>query len=107
MLQDALPEYVINRAELEQCRAVCKGLKDAWSALKYGNGRDHYMARNVIEATVISVGDNQCLKGCSQYIGMNKRTLRRAVSRRTLLNDGVHGCRWAKNYRNKRKDALD
>jgi hypothetical protein len=65
VLQEALSEYAINRAELEQCRAVCKGLKDAWSALKYGNGRDQYMARNVIEAVVISVGDNQCLKGCS------------------------------------------
>jgi hypothetical protein len=106
LLQQTLPEYVINRVELQQCRAVCNGLKDAWSALKYGNGRDQYMARNVIEATVISVGDNQCLKGCSQYIGMNKRTLKRGVSRRTLLNEGVQGSRWAKSNRNRRKDAL-
>ena len=80
VLQEALLEYAINRAELEQCRAVCTGLKDAWSALKYGNGRDQNMARNVIEAVVISIGDNQCLKGCLQYIGMNKKMLRMAMS---------------------------
>jgi hypothetical protein len=100
VLQEALLEYAINRAELEQCRAVCTGLKDVWFALKYGNGRDQYMARNVIEVVVISIGDNQCLKG------MNKRMLRKAVSHRTLLNDKVMGSTWAKNDCSRRKDAL-
>jgi hypothetical protein len=73
--------------------SLCRGLRDAWSELKFGHGRDQYMVRNVIEAAMIEVGDGRCLKAASKRIGMNKRTLRRAVSRRAMLNDGVHGTR--------------
>ena len=41
---------------------VCNGLKEAWKGLKYGIGRDQYLARNVIEAAVISVGDDQSIQ---------------------------------------------
>jgi hypothetical protein len=75
--------------------------------LKYAIGRDNHWARNVIEAAVIMAGDNQCMDAAARCIGMNKRTLRRAVARRQLLNASVSGEVWAKIDRKKRKDALE
>jgi hypothetical protein len=106
ILQNLLPEYVVHRKELESCRVVCDGLHDAWSGLKFGFGRDKKLARNVIEAAVISLQDERCFQAAATAIGMNRRTLRRAKERRSLLNTRVDGELWARLYRKKKKDAL-
>jgi hypothetical protein len=107
LLHPALPECVLKRKELQYCRTVCNGVADAWSSLKYGVGRDGYLARNVIEAAVISVGEEECMQAARTCVGMNKRTVHRAVERRRRLNRRANGEVWAKIYRKKRKDALD
>jgi hypothetical protein len=106
-LREALPDFVSQKRELEDCRVVCDGLADAWSGLKYGIGRDRYLARNVIEAAVISIGDDRCMRAAGRCIGMNRRTLRRAKQRRDLLNKRSDGEVWARIYRKRRKDAVD
>ena len=106
LLQPAFPESVVKRDEREQCRVVCNGIAEAWSELKYGVGRDKYVARNVIEAAVIHVADSKSTQAASKCIGMNRRTVRRAVKRRRMLNAGEEGVRWAMGDRKKRKDAL-
>ena len=97
---------MVYHRELEQCRTVCTGVWTAWSSLKYGIGRDHHLARNVIEAVVISIGDEGCVEAAAKYIGLNKRTQRRAVVRRQAWDGGVEGEVWAKKFRKKRRDAL-
>lgn len=106
LLEGVLPLGVVQRRELQQCRVVCNGLFGAWSILKYASGKDMRLARNVIEAGVISLGDDQCAEAAGACVGMNKRTLRRAVARRRLLNEGAEGEVWAKVERKRRKDAL-
>lgn len=106
VLQPSLPDYVTNHKKLAQCQTVCDGLAEAWKGLKYGQGKDKYTARNVIEAAVVSVGDEKTLRAAATCIGMNKRTLRRAFVRRERLNHGASGEVWAKAGRKKRADAL-
>lgn len=86
---------------------MCDGLAQAWSRLKYGIGKDRFLARNVIEAIVISIGDDRCMRAAATCVGMNKRTVRRAIQRRSLLNDRSDGEVWAKIFRRKQKDALE
>lgn len=107
VLENVVPDYVSQRRQLQLSRVVCDGLAQAWSGLKYGIGRDRYLARNVIEAAVISIGDERCMRAAATCVGMNKRTIRRAIQRRSLLNDRSDGEVWAKIYRRKRKDALE
>jgi predicted ATPase len=107
MLQHIMPTNVVQRKELQSCRAVCHGLAEAWKELKYGKGKDQMLARNVIEAAVISIDDDKCLKAAARCIGFNKKTLRRAVSRRHDLNNKTAGSIWAKGERARRRDALD
>jgi hypothetical protein len=106
LLQQVLPAVVVQREEIEQCRLICSGIADAWSKLKFGLGRDRYLARNVIEAAVIDVKDKRSAQAAAHRIGMNKRTLRRAISRRISLNAGEVGAIWAKGDRKRQKDAL-
>jgi hypothetical protein len=106
LLQVALLAAVVERDERKQCRLVCKGIADAWAELKYGVGRDRYLAWNVIEAAVISVGDGRSSRAVGQCIGLNRRILRRAIRRRRSLNDWEEGAVWAKKDRKKRRDAL-
>lgn len=86
VLQSVLPNFIAQREDLEQCRVVCDGLAQAWSGLKYGIGRDKKLARNVIEAAVISLEDERCFQAAASVLGMNRRTIRRS-----LLNAGVDG----------------
>ena len=106
LLRPALPEAVVKMDEREHCRVVCNGIAEAWSALKYGVGRDRYMARNVIEAAVVDVKDARAATAASRCIGMNRRTLRRAIARRRMLNVREQGVLWSKCDRKKRRDAL-
>lgn len=107
VLKNVVPEYVAERRALQLSRVVCDGLQQAWSGLKYGIGRDRTLARNVIEAAVISIGDERCMRAAATCVGMNKRTIRRAIQRRTLLNQSSDGEVWARLYRRRRKDALE
>ena len=107
LLHPALPECVLKQKELQYCRTICNGVADGWSSLKYGIGRDGYLARNVIEVAVISVGEEECMQAARTCVGMNKRTVRRAIKRRRRLNQQANGEVWAKIYRKKPKDALD
>lgn len=107
VLANVVPDYVSQRRQLQLSGVVCDGLAQAWSRLKYGIGRDRFLARNVIEAAVISIGDERCMRAAATCIGMNKRTIRRAIRRRSLLNDRTDGEAWAKIYRRKRKDTLE
>jgi hypothetical protein len=106
VLKDVLPEYVVKHKELELCQVVCSALSEAWAELKYGHGRDRRLARNVIEAAVISVGDKHYLKAASRCVGLNRRALLRGLQRRELLNDKVPGEMWVKSDRKRRSDAL-
>jgi hypothetical protein len=62
LLKLALLESAARRKELQLCKVICNGLREAWSDLKYGSTKDKHMARNVIEASVMSVEDNLCLQ---------------------------------------------
>ncbi len=57
-LSPAMPAFVVNCKALQDCATVCSSLATAWSDLKYGNGKDKYLARNVVEAAVVSVGES-------------------------------------------------
>lgn len=107
LLETLVPEYVKQRRQLELSRVVCDGLAQAWSGLKYGIGRDRFLAKNVIEAAVISIGDDRCMRAAATCVGMNKKTVRRAIQRRSLLNKRSDREVWAKIFRRKRKDALE
>jgi hypothetical protein len=59
--------------------------------LKYDHRKDQYLARTVLEAIVISMEDRKARKAALYCIGMNKRTLQRAIKHRQVLNDKVVG----------------
>jgi hypothetical protein len=107
VLQHVLPDYVINNKKLAEAQVVCEGVAAAWERLKYGRGRDKYLARNVVEAVVISEEDPRRMRAAAKCIGMNSRTVTRAVRRRSLLNRRVEGVKWAKCDRKRRSDAID
>ena len=107
VLARVVPEYVSQRRQLQLSGVVCDGLAQAWSGLKFGIGKDRTLARNVIEAAVISIGDERCMRAAANCVGMNKKTIRRAIHRRALLNQSSDGEVWARLYRRKRKDATD
>ncbi|KAG0572174.1 hypothetical protein KC19_VG074600 [Ceratodon purpureus] len=106
LLQPILPNFVIKRKKLQDCQVVCTGVANAWSDLKYKVGRDRSLARAVIEAAVMCLEDERCVQAAAKCIGMNRKTLRRGVRRRRLLNQRADGEFWAKVYRKKRKDVL-
>lgn len=56
---------------------------------------------------MMSIEDDRCLRAAANCVGMNKRTVRRALQRRTQLNSCLDGEVWARIYRKKRKDALE
>jgi hypothetical protein len=106
-LQHAWPEFVVHHQRCEHALVVCDGLKTAWERLKWGHGKDQYLARKVLEATLISVEDAKTRRVAADYVGMNKSTLRRAIKCREGLNGRINGKKWAKGDRKKRSDALD
>lgn len=106
LMEEVLPNSVLQRRKLELCQVVCNGLTEAWSSLKYAVGQDQRLARNVIEAAVISTEENQAAEAAIRCVGLNKRAVRRAMIRRHLLNESVEGELWARIDRKKRKDAL-
>jgi hypothetical protein len=43
-LSPAMLAFVVNCKALQDCATVCSSLAIAWSDLKYGNGKDKYLA---------------------------------------------------------------
>jgi hypothetical protein len=106
LLLHVLPDYIVRCEKLLQCEIVCDGLAQAWKGVKSGSGRDKALARRVIEAAVISLDDVEDMRAAASCIGLNKRTIRRAVARRRSLNISTLGENWAMFKRNKRCDSL-
>jgi hypothetical protein len=106
-LQHAWPEFVVHHQRCEYALVVCDGLKIAWERLKWGHGKNQYLARNVLEAAIILVEDAKTRRAAADCVGMNKRTLRRAIKHREGLNRRINGEKWAKGDRKKRSDTLD
>lgn len=106
LLQHVLPNDVVRREKLLQCEVVCNGLAQAWKGLKSGSGKDKALARRVLEAAVILMDDIESMKAAAACIGMNKCTIRRAVTRRRSLNMSSLGENWALFKRKKRCDTL-
>jgi hypothetical protein len=68
--------------------------------VKSGSRRDKALARRVIEAVVIFLGDVEDMRATTSCIGLNKRTIPRSLNINTL------GESWALLKRNKRSDSL-
>jgi hypothetical protein len=81
-----MPDYVVKCEKLLQCEDVCNSLATVWKGLKYGAGKDIYVARNVVEAIVISTSSSTSLRVVGNCVGLNRRTLRRAFHQRQLLD---------------------
>jgi hypothetical protein len=57
-LNVVMSKFVVNCIALQDCAIVCSSSTIAWSDLKYGSGKDHYLVWNVVEAIVVSMGEN-------------------------------------------------
>jgi hypothetical protein len=54
--------------------------------LKYGAGKDQYVAKNIIEAAMVSSNNIESLRATKSCLGMNRRTIKRSFERRKLFN---------------------
>jgi hypothetical protein len=64
--------------------------------LKYSVKKDQYVARNVVEATMVSSNNIESLRIAKSCLSMNRRTIRRAFERRKLLDSQEIGHKWVK-----------
>jgi hypothetical protein len=78
-------EFVVNYKALQDCTIVCNSFTTAWIDLKYGNGNDHYLARNVVETIVVSMGESKDVRATKRWLGLNSRFLKEIVQHRELL----------------------
>ena len=104
-----LLDYVSRSKKLLQCEIVCDGFAQAWKGVKSGYGKDKALARRVIEAAVIFLGnveDDDGMRAATSCIGMNKRSICRAVQRGRSLDGGSITETWALFKRKKRSNAL-
>ncbi len=92
--------------ELLQCEIVCKSLKATWNSLKYGVGKDQYVAQNVVKAVVVSTSYLSRLTIVKKCVGLNRRSLRRVVHQRQMLDAKRDGEYRAKGDRIIKKDAI-
>lgn len=74
--------------------------------MKYGVGKDQYVAQNVIEAIVLSTFSLFGLKVVEMHVGLNRRSLRRALCQRQLLDAKQEGKYWAKRDKKIKKDVV-
>ena len=88
------------------CEAVCDSIASAWDHLKYGVGKDKYVARNVVEVAVVSTTSGSNMLGAGKCIGLNRRSLLRGSHRRQLLDAKQDKECWAKGDRKPRKDSI-
>jgi hypothetical protein len=64
---------------LQDCATICSSLAIAWSDLKYGNGKDKYLAWNVVEVGVVSLGESMNVKAVGRCVGLKRRFLKRVM----------------------------
>ena len=105
-LQHVMPKYVLKRKKLLGCEVVCDSIASAWDHLKFGVGKDNYLARNVVEAAVVSATSGSNMMGAGKCIGLNRRSLLRASHRRQLLDAKEESECWAKGDRKPIKDSI-
>ena len=105
-LQHVMPDYVLKRKKLLGCEVVCDSIASAWDHLKFGVGKDKYVARNVVEVAVVSTTSGSNMLGAGKCIGLNRRSLLRASHRRQLLDAKEAKECWAKGDRKPRKDSI-
>ncbi len=105
-LQHVMPEYVLKRKKLLGCEAVCDSIASAWDQLKFGKGKDIYVARNVVEVAVGSTTSGSNMLGAGKCIGLNRRAVLRGSKRRQLLDAKEDNECWAKGDRKPRKDMI-
>ena len=105
-LQHIMPEYVLKRKKLLGCEVVCDSIASAWDHLKFGYGKDKYLARNVVEVAVVSTTSGSNMLGAGKCIGLNRKALLRASQRRQLLDAREEYECWAKGDRKPRKDSI-
>ena len=105
-LQHVMPEYVLKRKKLLGCEVVCDSIASAWDRLKFGKGKDKYVARNVVEVAVVSTTSGSNMHGARKCIGLNRRSVVRASRRRQLLDAKKDNECWAKGDRKPRKDTI-
>jgi hypothetical protein len=99
-------DYVVKHMELLQCEIVCKSLKVTWKGLKCGVGKDQYVAQNVVKAVVVSTSYLFRLTTIRKCVGLNRRSLRRVVHQRQMLDAKRDGEYWDKGDRKIKKDAI-
>jgi hypothetical protein len=58
---------------LQDCATVCSSLAIAWNDLKYGNGKDKYLAWNVVEVVVVSLGESMNVKAVGRCLGSEEK----------------------------------
>ena len=104
-LQHVMPEYVLKR-KLLGCGVVCDSIASAWDHLKFGFGKDKYVARNVVEVAVVSTTSGSNMLGAGKCIGLNRRSLLRASHHRELLDAKEDNEYWAKSERKPTKDGI-
>ena len=105
-LQHVIPEYVLKCQELLWCEVVCDSIASAWDHLKIRKGKDKYVARNVVEVSIVSTASGSNMLGVWKCIGLNRIALLRASHRRQLLDaEEEYEC-WAKGDRKPKKDSI-
>lgn len=105
-LQHVMSDYVLKRKKLLGCEAVCDSIAGAWDQLKFGKGKDIYVARNVVEVAVGSTTSGSNMLGAGKCIGLNRRAILRGSHRRQLLDAKEDNECWAKGDRKPRKDSI-
>ena len=105
-LQHVMPKYVIKCKKLLGCEVVCDSIASAWDHLKFGKGKDNYVARNVVEVVVAFTTFGSNMLGAGKCIGRNRRALLRANHCRQLLDAKEEYECWAKGDRKPRKDSI-
>jgi hypothetical protein len=91
-----MSKFVVNCKALQDCVIVYSSLVIVWTNLKYGSGKDHYLARNVVKAIVVSMGESKDVGATRRMLGLKRGFLRKAVQHRELLEIKAIGKKWAK-----------
>jgi hypothetical protein len=79
-----------------QCANVFNNLAFAWEGLKFGIGKDKYVAKNVIEVAMVFSKGHNIKATFSNYVGLHKKTINFFVKWKQLFTTCVGGENWAK-----------
>ena len=76
--QESMPFVVVERKKIEDYTMVCEGLANPWTGLKYGKGKDQYLAQGVLQAVVLNLSDKRSIRAIATCVGPNKHNVRKA-----------------------------